>query len=310
LFAKAIKQISFCTIPFLLTTAQPAIGRTFIDIDVYGDKELRIAALNKLKQKVRDEILKDNQLAPQLLQLMIDDALGYTASTKEGGADGSVAYEEYPGRDNALAAVKRVHQQLQRTVSFSFADVCAVAGAEALETVGCPRIPVQMGRYDAKQANTKTTKVFWDAPTAPTVFQAFQESGLSRKDAVLLIGAVCEMQRIVDSQAQAVAGGQEGAGSDAEDEFEAQPTVPTSFGARDETFGSRIGSGDFGSQYLQALLGGDVAPGSLGRCLLSDPAAGLLVAKYAGNPRLFRGDVVEAYLRLTTLGAAYTTRNS
>jgi hypothetical protein len=296
--------------PLLITAARPVLGKTFIDIDVYGDKELRIAALNKLKQKVRDEILKDKGLAPQLLQLMIDDALGFSAKTRDGGADGSVVYETDVTGNKALGAVKRVHQQLQRTVSFSLADVCAVAGAEALESVGSPRIPVQMGRFDTKGANAKNTKVSWDAPTAPTVFQAFQDSGLQKKDAVLLLGAVCEMQRIIESQVDPTTFGQLNQEGKEDEEFEPTPSVPTSFGARDETFGSKVGRGDFGSAYFQALLQDEVTTDSLGRCLLSDPAAKQLMVKYAGNPRLFRSDVVEAYRRLTTLGESYSTRNS
>lgn len=57
------------------------IPQVFIDTDLYGDKELKIATINKLKQKLRDAINKDNTVAPYMLELAINDALGYNAET-------------------------------------------------------------------------------------------------------------------------------------------------------------------------------------------------------------------------------------
>ena len=57
------------------------IRQVFIDTDLYGDKELKIATINKLKQKLRDAINKDNSIAPCMLELAINDALGYNAES-------------------------------------------------------------------------------------------------------------------------------------------------------------------------------------------------------------------------------------
>lgn len=42
---------------------------------------MKIATINKLKQKLRDAINKDNSVAPCMLELAINDALGYNAET-------------------------------------------------------------------------------------------------------------------------------------------------------------------------------------------------------------------------------------
>ena len=41
---------------------------------------------------------------------------------------------------------------------------------------------------------------------------------------------------------------------DEDDEFETQPFVPTTFGARDAIYGAKMGKGDFGVKYLKDLL--------------------------------------------------------
>ena len=68
----------------------PASGLVFFDPDRYGDKELKIAAVNKIRQNVRDVIVAQPELAPQFLQLAIQDGLTYNAKDQRGGPDGSI----------------------------------------------------------------------------------------------------------------------------------------------------------------------------------------------------------------------------
>lgn len=121
-----------------------ANAKVFFDTDVYGDKELKIATVNKIKQKLRNAILQDISVAPDLLKLAINDALGYDYSTTSGGPDGSIVFEmdrsENKGLEKALAVVLQVKKDLQRTNTVSLADIVAFGGAEALETVGCGRV--------------------------------------------------------------------------------------------------------------------------------------------------------------------------
>jgi hypothetical protein len=121
-----------------------ANAKVYFDTDVYGDKELKIATVNKIKQKIRNAILQDVSVAPDLLKLAINDALGYDTTSEEGGPDGSIIFEmdrpENKGLEKAVALLTGVKKELQRTNTVSFADLVAFGGAEALETVGAGRI--------------------------------------------------------------------------------------------------------------------------------------------------------------------------
>jgi hypothetical protein len=98
---------------------QRSQATTYFDTDVYGDKELKIATVNKTKQKVRNAILANPALASAFLKLAINDGLGYSIEDKDGGLDGSVLYEmdgvQNSGLQNALLALQQIQKELQRT---------------------------------------------------------------------------------------------------------------------------------------------------------------------------------------------------
>ena len=75
-----------------LVLSQPssASAAVYMDPDRYGDKELKSATVNKLRQTIRDALLQDPRLAPCLLKIAILDALTYNAATTEGGPDGAI----------------------------------------------------------------------------------------------------------------------------------------------------------------------------------------------------------------------------
>jgi len=213
-------------------------AKIFFDTDVYGDKELKIATVNKLKQKLRNGILSNPFIAADLLKVSINDALGYDIGSQDGGPDGSIQFEadldHNKGLSNAIALMQDVKKQLQRTNSVSFADVCAFAGAEALETVGCGRIIVQVGRVDSKDPNIKSIGVDFEKADTIQLLGGFSSSGLGPKEAVVLIGALGEINRIVSEASQSTRSNE----VDEDDkEFEEQPFVPTTFGARDAIYG-------------------------------------------------------------------------
>jgi len=76
--------------------------------------------------------------------------IGYDAATNEGGPDGSIAFEmdrdQNAGLKPALETLLKVKREIQSTNEVTFGDVCAFAGAVAIESTGGPRIPVQLGR--------------------------------------------------------------------------------------------------------------------------------------------------------------------
>ncbi len=297
-------------------TLLPSVSnaKVYFDTDTYGDKELKIATVNRIKQKLRNAILQDNSLAPGLFMLSINDALGYTLNTTEGGPDGSIQYEmdreENKGLEKALACVKQIKSELQRTNSVSLADIVAFGGGEALETVGCPRVIVQVGRVDAKIANTGSTMVSFNnlANNKDSFKTAFSDSGLGPKEIALLGGALGEISRITQETAEANAK-KSSSEDDDDDEFEPTPFVPSTFGAESAKYGARMGKGDFGSKYLASCIKGSKDSG-LNEVLSSNTEVKEFVKKYGTNEKAFKEDVVEAYLKLTLLGQIYSTRNS
>ena len=148
-----------------------------------------MAALNKIKQAVRNACAADASLLPSLLQLAISDALSYREADGSGGLDSSILFEldreSSAGLGGASAAIKEMTQGLKRTTQASLADVLAIAGAETIEVVGGPRIVVQLGREDAKKAEAEVGRAgwSWEKPTAAGLRGLYPGTGLSAKDA-------------------------------------------------------------------------------------------------------------------------------
>lgn len=74
----------------ILSLPSPAHAIVYYDPMLYGDAELKVAVINRVRQKVRDAITKDPQLGVELFTLGIADSLKFNAATQEGGGDGSV----------------------------------------------------------------------------------------------------------------------------------------------------------------------------------------------------------------------------
>lgn len=167
-----------------------------IDPDKYGDKELKLGTVNKLRQDVRNACGRDLSLLVPLLQLSIADALSYTASPRGGGIDGSILFEmdraSSAGLERAAATVRQVHKEMQRTNEISYADVTAFAGAAAIEAIGGPRINVQIGRDDVKAAEPEGARAgfSWGAPTLAGWRALGKDAGLTSRELVALVGAL------------------------------------------------------------------------------------------------------------------------
>ena len=311
---KTLSSIAFST----LFVTLPSRAKTYFDTEIYGDKELRVATINKIKQKLRNAIQQDPSIACIFLKLAINDALGYDTTSMEGGLDGSIRFEmnreENANLVNALSTLQEVTQSLQRTTSATFADICAFAGAEALEATGCGRVTAQLGRFDVEAPNTKSQLVPWQKlDNGNLALAAFQSSGLGPKQLVLMLGAIGEMQRIASESIAAAQKQRDELDTDSveEESMAAEPFVPITFGARDAIYGAKIGKADFGATYLKSVVAtGTSGTDDIGRVLLSDPALTALVVKYAQNAQAFKSDVIASYLELARLGESYTTRNS
>lgn len=130
-----------------LVSSPIAAAATVIDIQRYGDKELKIATINKLKQLLRNSLLQTPAQASPFLKLALADSLTFNSMTREGGPDGAIqfdsgALENNPELASALLELKRIKKQLAKTTEVSLADVLQLAGAEAIEACGGPRIQV------------------------------------------------------------------------------------------------------------------------------------------------------------------------
>ena len=127
--------------------------------------------------------------------------------------------------------VKKIQKELQRTNTVSFSDLVAFAGAEALETVGCDRVIVQVGRADAKKEGAADAKVVnWSNMDVATTSAAFTTAGLSSRELVLLLGALGEINRVVEETQAAGKGPEEDEDDCGIDGCDPTAGVPSTFG--------------------------------------------------------------------------------
>lgn len=105
----------------------PSDAKVYFDRDTYGDKELKIANVNYIKHKLRNVILSDYSVAPELFKLSVNDALGFVADGGTGGPDGSIQFEkdkeENKGLAKTLGVSKTIKVELQRTNGVSLAQI-------------------------------------------------------------------------------------------------------------------------------------------------------------------------------------------
>ncbi|KAK7821925.1 kinesin-like protein kin-14e [Quercus suber] len=112
-----------------------------------------------IKEEVRKVLSKAK--AAGVLRLVFHDAGTFDMDENSGGTNGSIVYElERP--ENAV----------------SWADMIAVAGAEAVSLCGGPTIPVPLGRLDSIEPDPEG-KLPQESLDAPGLKQSFQRKGLS-----------------------------------------------------------------------------------------------------------------------------------
>ncbi|CAM9704301.1 unnamed protein product [Chrysoparadoxa australica] len=294
----------------------PSLAAVTFELDKYGDKELKLATVNKLRQSLRNQLVKDPSLAPKFIALAVSDALGHDFRTDKGGPDGSVLFElerpENAGLSPALDAIKAVKKGLQRTNELSLADVIAVGGGEAIEACGGPRLVVQLGRTDAKAANAASNIAGLSyAELKPVqgdsspLCAAFTRSGLGPKEAALIYAAVGTCNLIAE---EAVENAEDEEDDDLVDNSW-QNTVVSSFGQPSEIYGKGINYGNtkFDTKFIDdALKKERKTPGQLTQfeqALLGDKEMKNYLMRYSGNVKGYLQDLADSYSALTALGA-------
>ena len=140
-----------------LQNQQPAFGEVSFDPAQYGDQELRVGAVDSVRESVRRAILQNPALAPSFYQLALLDGLSYNVQTKAFGPDGKVLINVLTSKQTdsytsnlqkACLALIETEKALRKKTAISIADAIAIGGAEAIESIGGPVLPVQLGRAD------------------------------------------------------------------------------------------------------------------------------------------------------------------
>lgn len=306
--------VSLVTAAPVALTFSPSLAEagTVIDIQRYGDKELKIATINKVKQLLRNNLLQEPGQGGDWVRLAISDALSFSLALDEGGPNAAIQFDDATlktnsGLQRALALCKTVQKQVLKTTEVSLADVIAYAGAEAIEASGGPRIQVQIGRYDApKLSSVERGHLSWSEGSGDVVAR-FESAGISIRDCVVLVAALGS----VELAAAGALGGKTAARVDPEDdEDEMFPAdggifIPATFGSQKAMFGDLVTKDAFDTTIFKEIMAG--RGGAAGTILRSDDTALSLCKKYAsGKTEIYRKDLADSYIKLTVVGASLT----
>ncbi|TMW98564.1 hypothetical protein EJD97_003865 [Solanum chilense] len=238
--------------------------------------------------QVREEIRKvlSKGKAAGVLRLVFHDAGTFEIDEKTGGMNGSIVYEldrpENKGLKKSLKILDKAKSQIDLVQSVSWADIIALAGAEAVSLCGGPSIPIQLGRIDSMcQKLTMRKPLMVQDPEgklpeesldAISLKQCFERKGFSTQELVALSGAHTL--------------GSKGFGN---------PTV-------------------FDNEYFKILMekpwlssGGMTSMVGLpsDRALVEDDECVGWISKYAEDQSLFFDDFKNAYTKLVDTGATW-----
>ncbi|KAJ9167737.1 hypothetical protein P3X46_019340 [Hevea brasiliensis] len=143
-----------------------------------------------MKEEVRKVVSKGK--AAGVLRLVFHDAGTFETVGNSGGMNGSIVFEldrpENAGLKKSLKILEKAKIEVDAKQSVSWADMIAVAGAEAVSVCGGPTIPVILGRLDSAEPDAEG-KLPEESLGASSLKQCFQRKGLSTRELVALSGA-------------------------------------------------------------------------------------------------------------------------
>uniref|UniRef100_A0A7S1T791 Plant heme peroxidase family profile domain-containing protein n=1 Tax=Compsopogon caeruleus TaxID=31354 RepID=A0A7S1T791_9RHOD len=151
------------------------------------------------------ELYRETPCMPVMVRLAWHDAGTYCASSKTGGANGSIRFEPEcsHGANNGLrwaidqlehikAAVVDKATEGDETKEVSYADLYQLASVVAIEVSGGPKIPFRFGRKDVAEISCTEDGRLPDATKRmPHLRDVFYRMGFTDKDIVVLSGAHC-----------------------------------------------------------------------------------------------------------------------
>lgn len=206
-FGKAVWGAA--TVAAGLAVPQTAQAQVFMDPAQYGDQELRVGAVDSLRESVRRAILKNPQIAPSFYQLALLDGLSYNAKTTQFGPDSSIIKVILSSKDTdsytknlqeASLALIDAEKALRRKTAITLADAVAIGGAEAIETIGGPILPVQLGRADAPleaKVNTELPIDLFSGKYSPAeITRTFAKAGVTEREMTALLLGLMTLEQV------------------------------------------------------------------------------------------------------------------
>jgi hypothetical protein len=275
----------------------PANAEVYFDPEMYGDQELRVGTVDTVRERTRRAILQNPALAPAFYQLALLDGLSFNAANEKYGPNGGVIYAVLNSKDNsenldnlkmAATVLIETERDLKRKTAVSIADCVAIAGAEAIESIGGPVLTVQLGRMEVDKSKIQISPLPLDLLTGnrspKEVRDAFKTAGLTEREMTALLSGLLTLQLVEKNRTtedwkasvkpKFVERGKMGRMSDYKkltdedikaalsDEYEEDPDdgwyIADSFGGRDERFGQRLAKDTISEKtfniYMKDLL--------------------------------------------------------
>jgi hypothetical protein len=264
-----------------------ANANIYLDPAMYGDQELRVAAVDSLRERVRQAILQKPALAPSFYQLSLLDGLSYDQNTKEGGPNGAIVTAVLSSKDSddymndlkeACNVLIKAGIDLKKYTAITIGDAVAIGGGEAIHAIGGPTLPVQLGRMepDKKIIPNVNVRLFDGTASPKEINQAFLKAGMTEREMTALLGALLTLERVEktrsndDWKASARPKFREAGKMGRMSEFkrltdedieamedenaEEEVYIADSFGTRDQAFGATIGSDQISEKTFNKFL--------------------------------------------------------
>jgi len=278
--------------------APAANAEVYFDPAMYGDQELRVGTVDTVRERTRRAILQNPSLAPAFYQLALLDGLSFSAKEQKYGPNGGVIYavlntkekdtEYLTNLKDAAAVLIQAEKDLKKKTAVSIADCVAIAGAEAIESVGGPVLPVQLGRMEVEKSKMQISPLPLDILSGnrspKEVRDAFKNAGLTEREMTALLAGLLTLQLVEKNRTtedwkqsvkpKFVERGKMGRMSDykrltdedikaaLEDEYDEDPDdgwyIADSFGGKDDRFGQRLAKDTINEKnfnlYMKGLL--------------------------------------------------------
>jgi len=211
-FMSRLAEVSGAGLLVSLGGGEEAGATVYLDPAMYGDQELRVSAVDSLRESVRRAVLQDPSLTPAFYQLALLDGLSFNTASGNGGPDGTIVRTMLASKDTSddVLLLKKACEvlldsckKLKRLSSITVADAVALAGAQSVESVGGPVLSVQLGRTDAAPnapLSPLPVNLLSSSGNPQDVAKAFRAAGMTEREMVALLGLLLTLD-LVDKTA-------------------------------------------------------------------------------------------------------------